>query len=866
MMRVCYCLTICGVWTAVTSVAAADDPPAVPSLEELDGDGDGQVSLAEFMGDRPEAERIDAHQRFHELDRGANGRLSPDELNAVETPEENAYVQKFRELDADANGGLSSAEYVEPAGEEFSAAATQEFGQYDADADESLRYEEFLLTPRAGLPPEARFSRLDGNGDGFVDRDEYLGQYAEPHRAAAREGYFNADHDGDLLLSRDEFFAPPEERVPHVRSRFALRDVDEDGLVSREEYVEPHIGGQWEEAARNESIVFDGNDDGDLTLVEFAFTPQPMDVRPILFELLDGDGDRFLTRDEYLSPHGAERRAGERVTFYSRDSDGDSRLSAEEFTAPPESWRPHLRSLYSSRDTDDDGWISRAEYFGPFIGGEWEQAAKDEAELFDEDQDGYLSLLEFALSPAGQAHPESLLELLDSDGDAALTVREFVEPRPAGQRAAMAAVFVRRDRNHDGRLVLEELQGQPDAAIVDPVSDLARGATAEAVAQWDNADRDGDGSLSEAEWGRVELESGSVLEFGRLDLNRDGKLTQSEFEVAVAAAYGLKRIVDGAPLRFSDGLVVNFAAIQRLDRNQDWAISRAEFIERFHEGPLNARRFSELDHDGNGVLNDAELLERRVFALDTLSDFCRIDQDFNGRLSPDEVVATAHPWQQRMCRQLVSAYDEDADGGLDLREYRLTPFANPMVEWYYGFRDADNDGLLSWREFVGGPAGGFLGLAHHTYEHIDADRDGMLSVREYPFDLDYQRVPLQAAFDALDRDEDGALTIRDATGLDRPVGNDPTLILRWEERMMQVEETFALADEDGDGRIVPQEFGNHRGNLAAALTGQAPPRAPLSLATVSSETETNWRLIGLIACNVLLLAGVGWYVLRGSAA
>ena len=190
-----------------------------------------------------------------------------------------------------------------------------------------------------------------------------------------------------------------------------------------------------------------------------------------------------------------------------------------------------------------------------------------------------------------------------------------------------------------------------------------------------------------------------------------------------------------------------------------------------------------------------------------------------------------------------------------------------MIEWYYGFRDANADGRLSWEEFIDGPAGRFPGLARSAFEHFDADRDGVLSVREFDFDVDLQRIPVEAAFDALDRDEDGALTISDATGLDRPDGNDPTLILQWEERMMQVEEAFASADDDGDGRILLPEFGKHRREVTAALTGQAPPRAPLRLvSTAADEAETNWRFIGLIACNVLLLAGLGWFVLRGTAA
>jgi Ca2+-binding EF-hand superfamily protein len=448
-------------------------------------------------------------------------------------------------------------------------------------------------------------------------------------------------------------------------------------------------------------------------------------------------------------------------------------------------------------------------------------------------------------------------------------VREFVEPRVPVQRISWGALFYRKDGNQDGRLSLEEWQVQPAAPLSDPVSELARAITDAAAAQWEEADKDGNGELSERDWRSVHWEDellSTILTYPELDLDRDRALTLPELQLAVEVLYGVRRPADSASLRYPDGFVINCVSIQQLDIDQDWRITRDEFIERFYEGPLNAQRFSELDHDGNGVLDDADLLERRVFALDTLWDFCRIDQDFNGRLSHEEIVTTAHAWQQQMCGRLLRAYDENADGALDLREYQLTPFANPMIEWYYGFRDADDDGQLSWAEYRQGPSQHFPGLMRSVYEHFDADRDGVLSLREYDFSVNVERVPLETAFGALDRDEDGALELSDATGLERPDGNDPTVILRWEERMMQVDEAFASADEDGDGRILPEEFRDHRGEVAAALTGQAPPSAPLSLTSTAAASEgVNWRLIGLIACNVLLLAGIGWYVLRGSA-
>lgn len=113
-----------------------------------------------------------------------------------------------------------------------------------------------------------------------------------------------------------------------------------------------------DEGRCSEAVECDGDNDGFLTLLEFAFTPRGTDAQPAIFELLDADGDQRLSRDEYVEPRGPARRPAERLVFYNRDVDGDLFLSREEFLVPQESVRPNLRSAYAARDTDDDGKMS----------------------------------------------------------------------------------------------------------------------------------------------------------------------------------------------------------------------------------------------------------------------------------------------------------------------------------------------------------------------------------------------------------------------------------------------------------------------------------------------------------------------------
>lgn len=76
------------------------------------------------------------------------------------------------------------------------------------------------VVPRA----QARFARLDKNGDGFVTKDEF------PARRADRFAELDADKDGKLSRS---------EMVEGALQRFDALDVNKDGQVTPEERPAP---------------------------------------------------------------------------------------------------------------------------------------------------------------------------------------------------------------------------------------------------------------------------------------------------------------------------------------------------------------------------------------------------------------------------------------------------------------------------------------------------------------------------------------------------------------------------------------------------------------------------------------------------
>jgi hypothetical protein len=85
---------------------------------------------------------------------------------------------------------------------------------------------------------------------------------------------------------------------------------------------------------------------------------------------------------------------------------------------------------------------------------------------------------------------------------------------------------------------------------------------------------------------------------------------------------------------------------------------------------------------------------------------------------------------------------------------------------------------------------------------------------------------------------------------------------------MQVEDGIRAADQNADRTLTLDEFSSQQAVVTSALTGLAPSRASIVSTEMASDSSTgawNWRFIGLIGFNILLLAGLGWLVLRSTA-
>jgi Ca2+-binding EF-hand superfamily protein len=259
------------------------------------------------------------------------------------------------------------------------------------------------------------------------------------------------------------------------------------------------------------------------------------DVRDQRFTQRDGDRDGYLTLSEY---------GGHPGNFRALDRNGDNRLSRDEFVRRAGGPVIALPDEYAYTDLNEDGWLSRAEWYGrdvPF-------------DRVDRDRDGRISRDEFSGVRISD-NRQDLFYGRDSDSDGVISRREW-----RGESIAFGTA----DTNEDGVVSLREYMAMPaQSAEID-----------DRAVRFDELDRDQDGLLRRNEW------RGMGVTFETVDRNRDGQVTPREFRSSSADDPALQfRAMDGN----RDGVLTRWEwsgtrdSFLRRDRNGDGLISRSEY-------------------------------------------------------------------------------------------------------------------------------------------------------------------------------------------------------------------------------------------------------------------------------------------------
>jgi Ca2+-binding EF-hand superfamily protein len=240
---------------SIYAVAQSANPPAPGShanffqhmLQEMDTNGDGRISLDEYLAA--------ASARFKSIDSQNKGSIDAADIasskSAIARIDRRANAM-VKHLDTAGNGYVTQDEFV--------AAAQKRFARLDKNGDGKLTPDELATRWGHGAkdPSQAstksvtfaqqRFDRLDSNHDGVVTIDEYV--------TAAKMLYaqFDTQHNGKVTAAEIAASPKTQERAVRVADRLIRHmDTNGDGVVSQDEFMA---------AAKTRFTKVDKNGDG----------------------------------------------------------------------------------------------------------------------------------------------------------------------------------------------------------------------------------------------------------------------------------------------------------------------------------------------------------------------------------------------------------------------------------------------------------------------------------------------------------------------------------------------------------------------------------------------------------------------------
>ncbi len=568
-----------------------------------------------------------------------------------------------------------------------------------------------------------------------------------------KAGSGKAVKEGDVVRKS----APP----PTPERKFALLDRNQDDSLDMGEFIQ---NARTPESRQREMRVFhvvDRNQDGQVSFDEF--TRRPSEAGHVY---MDTNSDEVLTFEEFH--HGDMRWAqvehAQRV-FQLMDRNDSGVLEGEEvYGRSTEAW--FVRS-----DQDGDDRLSLEEYAARNV--PLARAGRCELifGLFDADRDGMLTLAEFSNSP-----PEESFFRRDTDGNAALSLDEFLASRPVEQRDDLTVTFEEKDYDGNGKISLTEFKL--------PGHD----------ARFRRLDSDQDGSVSLEEFASDETTAESLARamrvFSAKDADQDGALNASEFSESPKSIKLYENDTDG------DG---------------SWS------VEEFHQADMKeataewARKtFDKMDRNGDGRLNPAEQASRSPQVW-----FMFLDADENGSVSAKE-YSNFNPWlvESGHCTVVFDLMDASKDGSLTEAEFVNKP---PEMEFYK--RDRSGDRFLNLEEFA--IRTGTTAEQTKVFKDKDSDRDGKMNLEEY------LASPKKSRFDEMDLNGDGTLDLSEfhqgdmpgatapcaqhafeATDTDKSEGVDPA-----ELRSRPKKAWFACMDVDFNSRMSQEEFAARNSTL-----------------------------------------------------
>lgn len=342
-----------------------------------------------------------------------------------------------------------------------------------------------------------------------------------------------------------------------------------------------------------------------------------------------------------------------------------------------------VSEVFAELDTDGDKRLSQLEYVG---GQSPNRVQVRDFRLFDWNQDGVLSRREFGSTPRRGVGKRRI---------------EMPDPFDEVLERAVSAL----DESYEG------WQRRPDETVDSTTFTINYAASI---------------SID----GRRRLDRVMIL---HADHNRDRKVSREEARRFLEIQLGI-RWCTGDLLRHLDGRVVDFAAFLDLDANQDNKLSKSEFIEGWPDQETAEEDFLRADIDGDDDISLAEFGDPDGRHLrDPIEEFRHADVNLDALLDSGELQAAISKSHSHLIRLNLAAFDDDSDGKLSLREYRLSMLGNVNYSWHKLPEDKDGDDQISYQEFRFHPRNLFQLQRRYYFHRLDRDADGKLTPGELNF-------------------------------------------------------------------------------------------------------------------------------------